>query len=108
MHDVGDRFVCFAIIIITITVIIIIIITTIIPVSNNSSPLGRKKSWSEEKQKRKKIHGGKEELKVILLTWEGISTDWKGTDEEKMEGKERETLRNWMINIGWRKSESGY
>ena len=33
---------------------------------------------------KKKSVGGKEELKVILPNWEGISTDWKGKDKEKL------------------------
>ena len=49
------------------------------------SPLGCKRSWS---------HGRKEQLKVILPAWERISTDSKGKDEKKLEGKERETLRD--------------
>ena len=33
---------------------------------------------------KKKSLGRKEELKVILPNWEGISTDWKGKDKEKL------------------------
>ena len=43
---------------------------------------------------KKKSVGGKEELKVILPNWEGISTDWKGKDKEKLQEKERETSAN--------------
>ena len=43
---------------------------------------------------KKKSVGGKEELKVILPNWEGISTDWKGKDKEKLQEKERERSAN--------------
>ena len=46
------------------------------------------------KKERKKNNGGKEELKVILPISEVISTDRQAKDEEKLEGKEREKLRN--------------
>ena len=57
----------------------------------------------KSKQERKNSHSGKEtdiewnervQLKVILPTWEGISTDQKGKDDEKLEEKEGERLRN--------------
>ena len=51
--------------------------------------LQKKLEWRKAKQERKKSHGGEEQLKVILPTWEGISTDWKEKDEEKLEGKEK-------------------
>ena len=49
-------------------------------------------SWSVERQKRrdKRAMMEKKELKVILLTWEV-------KDKEKLEGKEREKLRNWLL-----------
>ena len=43
---------------------------------------------------KKKSLGRKEELKVILPNWEGISTDWKGKDKENLQEKERERSTN--------------
>ena len=61
------------------------------------------------KEERKKSHGGEEELKVVLPTWKEISTDWKGKGKKKLEGKERERFKNWMLNIEWEKNnKSGY
>ena len=42
-------------------------------------------------------------------TWEGISPYQRGKDEDKLEGKERGRLRNWMLNIKQKKGDKpGY
>ena len=42
---------------------------------------------------------------MILPTLEGISTDWKGKDEEKLEGKERKKIKE--LNTKYRVKKKG-